>query len=98
VNPFQYILIFLVKVYQWTLSPVLQFVFGPQSGCRYTPTCSHYALEAVRVHGSLRGGWLATKRICRCHPWGGCGHDPVPVRNPKSQISNLKFNRAPHGS
>ena len=45
---------------------------------RNTPTCSQYALEALRRHGPLKGSWLAIKRICRCHPWGGCGYDPVP--------------------
>ncbi|WP_289004132.1 membrane protein insertion efficiency factor YidD [uncultured Kingella sp.] len=46
--------------------------------CRYTPTCSQYAIEAVRKYGALKGGWLALKRLARCHPWGGCGYDPVP--------------------
>jgi putative membrane protein insertion efficiency factor len=46
--------------------------------CRFTPTCSAYALEAVAVHGVVRGGWLGVRRICRCHPWGGHGWDPVP--------------------
>ncbi len=46
--------------------------------CRFTPTCSQYALEALRKHGPLRGSWLAVKRIARCHPWGGSGYDPVP--------------------
>jgi hypothetical protein len=46
--------------------------------CRYLPTCSQYALEALELHGAIRGSWLATRRICRCHPWGGSGHDPVP--------------------
>lgn len=79
-NPFQAILIFCVRVYQWTLSPVLSFVFGPHAGCRFTPTCSQYALEAIRDHGALIGVWLAIKRIARCNPWGGCGHDPVPEK------------------
>ncbi len=62
----------LIRLYQVTLSPYM----GRQ--CRYTPTCSNYALEALRRHGLLRGGWLALKRILRCAPWGGSGYDPVP--------------------
>jgi len=46
--------------------------------CRYHPSCSQYAIEALRKYGAIRGGWLALKRLLRCHPWGGCGHDPVP--------------------
>jgi putative membrane protein insertion efficiency factor len=48
------------------------------SPCRYVPSCSQYAREAVETHGALRGSWLAVKRLARCHPWGGHGHDPVP--------------------
>ncbi len=62
----------LIRLYQITLSPYM----GKQ--CRYTPTCSNYALEALRKHGLLRGGWLAIRRILRCAPWGGSGYDPVP--------------------
>lgn len=51
---------------------------GRPSPCRYQPTCSSYALEAIEVHGAARGGWLAVRRIGRCHPWGGFGWDPVP--------------------
>jgi len=51
---------------------------GRPSPCRFTPSCSSYAREALEVHGAARGGWLAAKRICRCHPWGGHGWDPVP--------------------
>lgn len=62
----------LIRVYQYTLSPVM-----PMS-CRYLPSCSQYACEALARHGVLRGGWLALARIARCHPWGGDGYDPVP--------------------
>ena len=62
----------LIRLYQIFLSPYM----GRQ--CRYTPTCSNYALEALRKHGLLRGSWLAIKRILRCAPWGGSGYDPVP--------------------
>lgn len=62
----------LIRLYQLLVSPF----FG--SNCRYQPTCSAFASEAIRRHGVLRGGWLALKRIGRCHPWGGEGYDPVP--------------------
>ena len=62
----------LVRVYQWTLSPLI----GPV--CRYMPSCSEYAIEALHTHGPVRGAWLTTRRLCRCHPWGGHGYDPVP--------------------
>lgn len=48
------------------------------AACRYTPTCSQYAIEAINKHGAIKGLWLAIKRIGRCHPWGGSGYDPVP--------------------
>ncbi len=66
------ILIRLVRFYQIAVSP-----WTPAS-CRFTPTCSQYAIEAIRVHGAARGSWLAAKRLARCHPWGGHGYDPVP--------------------
>jgi putative membrane protein insertion efficiency factor len=65
-------LLLAIKIYQLTLSPFL----GGQ--CRYVPTCSVYAEEALRRFGVRRGGWLAVKRLGRCHPWGGSGYDPVP--------------------
>jgi putative membrane protein insertion efficiency factor len=65
-------LIWLVRFYQLALSPLL-----PPS-CRFYPTCSCYAIEALQRHGALRGIWLATRRISRCHPWNPGGHDPVP--------------------
>jgi hypothetical protein len=64
--------IFLIKLYQWIISPWLG------SKCRYTPTCSHYGIEALKKYGPVKGLWLTAKRIARCHPWGGHGHDPVP--------------------
>lgn len=69
---------FLIRGYQILISPVIHFVAGPGAGCRFDPTCSEYAIRAVRRHGCLRGGWLALRRLVRCHPWGGCGYDPVP--------------------
>lgn len=61
-----------VHLYRCCISPLL-----PPS-CRFTPTCSQYAVEALRKHGPLRGTWLTLKRLARCHPWGGSGYDPVP--------------------
>ena len=67
-----------IRFYKIFISPVIHFIGGPASGCRYTPTCSAYFLQAVETHGVLRGSWMGVKRICRCHPWGGQGEDPVP--------------------
>lgn len=66
------IMLGLIRFYQYAVSPLIP----PR--CRYTPTCSQYALEAVKKYGALKGGWLVVKRIARCHPFGGSGHDPVP--------------------
>ncbi len=65
-------LIQLVRFYRLAISPWLG------SNCRYDPTCSSYAIEALQIHGFLKGSWLAMKRIGRCHPWGSSGYDPVP--------------------
>ena len=66
----------LIRVYQWGLSPFLA------TQCRFLPSCSEYAREALIELGLLAGGWLGVRRICRCHPWGGCGYDPVPETPP----------------
>lgn len=70
----------LIRFYQLVISPVLHALGGPLAGCRYEPTCSHYFLQAVRIHGPWKGSWLGIRRIFRCHPWGGHGYDPVPPR------------------
>jgi uncharacterized protein len=62
----------IIKIYQLVLSPLL----GPK--CRFTPTCSHYSMEAFKKYGLFKGFWLTVKRISRCHPFGGHGYDPVP--------------------
>jgi hypothetical protein len=64
--------IVLIRIYQYFLSPLMG------AACRYTPSCSQYGLEAIKKHGAFKGGWLTLKRIARCNPWGGHGHDPVP--------------------
>ena len=61
-----------IRLYQWTISPMLP------RGCRFTPSCSEYAADAVLAHGLLRGTVLSARRLSRCHPWGGHGYDPVP--------------------
>lgn len=76
-NTFNRILIFpfvaLINVYKYSISPILG-----ESKCRYQPSCSTYAIQALQKHGLLKGGYLAIKRILSCHPWGGHGYDPVP--------------------
>ena len=68
------VFILLVKVYQWTIAPVL-----PPT-CRFMPSCSQYMIEALQAHGAIRGTWLGVKRVFRCHPWCEGGVDPVPLR------------------
>jgi uncharacterized protein len=69
-----YPFILLIRFYQVAISP-----YTPAT-CRFSPTCSSYSLEALKVHGLLKGGWLSIKRICKCHPWGSSGYDPVPKK------------------
>jgi hypothetical protein len=66
------LLVSLLRAYQYAISPFL----GRR--CRYYPSCSEYAVEAVEKHGAIKGGWLGVKRVCRCHPWHPGGYDPVP--------------------
>lgn len=69
---FGWLFLLIIRIYQIFISPL----FG--ASCRYTPTCSQYGLLAIKKYGPFKGGWLTLKRIGRCHPWGGHGHDPVP--------------------
>jgi putative membrane protein insertion efficiency factor len=70
-----YILIILIRLYRITLSPYMGWA------CRFDPTCSAYAIEAISHYGAWRGSWLAARRLARCHPFGACGYDPVPVQS-----------------
>jgi uncharacterized protein len=64
-----------IALYRWTISPLLGV------NCRHVPSCSHYAREAIETNGAWKGGWLTLARLCRCHPWGSHGFDPVPDLN-----------------
>jgi putative membrane protein insertion efficiency factor len=81
VNPVRAIFLLAIRLYRVTVSPLQTFLFGPTCGCRFSPTCSQYAMEALSTHGTVKGIWLTLKRLARCHPWGGCGHDPVPQKS-----------------
>ena len=74
-----YPLILLVRFYQVAISPYMP------SSCRYSPTCSHYTIEALNKHGLIKGSWFAIKRISSCHPWGGSGYDPVPEKKKRNK-------------
>ena len=88
-NPVRGLIVGLIHGYRYLVSPVLP------SSCRYHPTCSAYALEAVSRYGALKGGWIALKRISRCHPWGGAGYDPVPGSSGNTTHSSLDDNYHP---
>lgn len=75
---------FPVRLYQWIISPLLP------TSCRYTPSCSQYAIEAFQTHGLFKGWVLTLKRIGRCHPWGGDGYDPVPQKKQHCHDSHQK--------
>lgn len=77
-DPLRYLLIGFLRAYRLLISPLYGQV------CRYHPSCSAYALEAVSTRGSLRGSWLAARRLTRCHPWAAGGYDPVPQKSPSS--------------
>ena len=86
-SPLAWLLRGIVLAYRYTLSPFVGH------GCRFRPTCSEYALEAIERYGALKGGWLAARRLARCHPWGGQGYDPVPDNGP---LSSAALERCAH--
>ena len=80
-DPIRLLLIGVLRVYRVAISPLYGDV------CRYYPTCSAYALEAVTLHGSIKGSWLAVRRLARCHPWAAGGVDKVPPPRPRASTS-----------
>lgn len=100
-NIAQHLLVAPIRLYRWLVSPVLVTLFSPRGLCRFEPTCSAYAIESVARHGAWNGSLLAARRLCRCHPWGGCGHDPVPpanfeIQNPTLQSEPLRVGADSH--
>ena len=85
----KYVLIWLLKGYRFAISPLYGQV------CRYHPTCSAYALEAVQTHGAIRGSWLAMRRVARCHPWAAGGLDPVPPTKNRTSPSRTSATATP---
>lgn len=80
-----YPLLGLAYFYKYAISPLTP------ASCRYTPTCSNYMIEAIKIHGPFKGTWLGLRRLSKCHPWGGHGFDPVPpLKNDKSSHEQKK--------
>jgi putative membrane protein insertion efficiency factor len=91
----KWIVVKLLRGYQLVVSPVLRTLLPAASGCRFEPSCSAYAIEAVQMHGAARGLLLAARRLARCHPWGSYGFDPVPaVCGCELRITNKNFRRS----
>ncbi len=83
-NPITWFFLKLIRFYQLFISPLIG------SNCRFSPTCSAYATQALKTHGLFKGGWLSLKRILKCHPWGGSGYDPVPLKHKKDDDDKSK--------
>lgn len=90
---FKLMLISLIRIYQVFIASPLQYFLGMPNCCRYSPTCSQYALESIKYHGIFKGVLLSVLRISRCHPWGGSGEDPVPSKDHWAAMDILKLNR-----
>ena len=74
----KFCLVSVVRIYQLFLSPLFRMMNGGHGTCRHEPTCSNYAIEAIQIHGAIKGSGLTILRLLRCHPWGTHGYDPVP--------------------
>lgn len=83
---FSWLLLIPVYIYRYAISPMTP------GSCRHVPTCSQYAIEAVKIHGPFKGFWMATNRILHCHPWGTHGYDPVPPRD-QIKVKKMKLDR-----
>ncbi len=93
------VLVLLVRIYQRTLSPALPVFFGPTCGCRFTPTCSHYAIGALRSRGAIVGTWLTLVRLIKCTPLHPGGEDPAPAPRARPQCrSASSFSTTPSSS
>jgi putative membrane protein insertion efficiency factor len=99
-NILQKALVGAIRVYQLVVSPVLAAAMGPSGRCRFSPTCSRYAREAIERQGAVAGSVLAARRLCRCHPWGQWGEDPPPVEPIKLRtlLPNIRKSKFCHGS
>jgi putative membrane protein insertion efficiency factor len=99
-NILQRTLVCAIRLYQIVVSPVLGAAMGPAGRCRFSPSCSEYARQAIARHGAVIGGSLAVGRLCRCHPWGRWGEDPPPVEPIKLKLPLPKFGKSKicHGS
>ncbi len=87
VNPITWFFLKLIRFYQLFISPLIG------SNCRFSPTCSSYATQALKTHGLFKGGWLSLRRILKCHPWGSSGYDPVPEKQIKQKTMMTKKNK-----
>ena len=88
----------LIRFYQLAISPWLRLASGGHGVCRHDPTCSHYGIEAIKIHGALKGTWLTFRRLLRCHPWGTHGYDPVPKKSSNCQTGLTTAQPCDHDS